>query len=106
MVLFDRNLKGRDPPGLKFAQARAVAPVDDPAWQVPEQIDDLFPDQAFDMFAHTRTDALERGDGRKDGEQDLWAGAGWHDGDISCAGAADISDSYRYILRQRQRPSQ
>ena len=105
VMLVDRQFEGHDPTGLEIGQIRAVAAVDGPDGQVPQQIDHLFAEQSFHILANPRSDPFEGRYGGENRKQDFWSGTRRHGGNDFLVGTADSSGSYRYILRQRQRPS-
>ena len=72
-VGLDRHRKGRDPVRHRVRQARGVAPVDQPARQMPEQIDDPLARHPRQGLGDARADTGQRGNRGKQRKQDLRA---------------------------------
>lgn len=85
MMPVDRKGEGRHTPRFEIGKRWAVAAVDDSSGQMPQQIDDLFTRQSFDMLANPRSNPFQGRDRRKNRKQYLWSGTRRHVGTFSCA---------------------
>jgi hypothetical protein len=70
-VFRDLERQGGDPIGFGLGQLWRIAPVDNPAGQMPAKIDDLGTGQKADQLGEARSDARQRFHQGEQSEEDL-----------------------------------
>ena len=90
----NRDGQGSDAPRRRVRDRGRKAPVDDPARQMPQEIDHLVSRRLFEQGSQARADPGQGGHGREEGKKDLWA----HRVAAGAKMAADLAPFGAYIV--------